>query len=50
VIFCARTGRAGQAHINLLVPSTIRLLELLELSQAQTKPQSEHEAITEQAS
>jgi hypothetical protein len=46
-MLCARTGRAGQAHINLLVPSTIRFLEL---PQAQTKPQSEHEAITEQAS
>ncbi len=47
VVFCARTGRAGQAHIDLLVPSTIRFLEL---PQAQTKPQSEYEANTEQAS
>jgi hypothetical protein len=47
VVFCARTGRAGQAHIHLLVPSTIRFLEL---PQAQSKPQSEYEANTEQAS
>ena len=44
---CARTGGAGQAYTDLLVPSTIRILEI---PQAQTKSQGEHEAGTEQAS
>ena len=44
-------GRLGQAHINLLVPfDSLAQSAFLELPRTRTKPQSEHEASTEQAS
>ncbi len=43
---CARIGRVGQAHIDLLALSANCFLEL---PQTQTKQPSEHKASTEQA-
>jgi len=43
---CARTGWAGQAHIDLFVPSTILFTDY---HRTRSEAQSEHEASTERA-